>query len=362
MKGITIIIIINLIAGSNSAQNYLNGPECVSYDSLSNRYIVSNWTNGNVIEIDSSGNQSFFTTGLGHAYGNFIKDSTVYISNGTSILGLNLFNPLDTIVHIQVPSASQMDGITIDDNNNIYAVDVIQALIFKINLLTLNPSIFVTGLSSRPQDVIFDKKNNRLLTCSWYGNSPIQAISLIDSSVTDLVTTIYGNCDGLAMDEYGNVYFSTWANNSVYFYDSTFTNPPTKLSGTYNGPSNICFNRKNNIIAVPNFNSNELQLVQIDPTLVIKGNSEYKIFKLQQNYPNPFNPTTVISYQLPVSGNAAIKVYDILGNEIETLVDEYKPAGKYEVEFNESKLANGIYFYQLQAGNFIQTKKMVLIK
>jgi len=89
-------------------------------------------------------------------------------------------------------------------------------------------------------------------------------------------------------------------------------------------------------------------------------------FALLQNYPNPFNPTTVISYQLPVSGNMTLKVYDILGNEVATLVDEFKPAGSYEVEFNPASgnrnLASGIYFYQLKAGNTIDTRKMILIK
>ena len=85
-------------------------------------------------------------------------------------------------------------------------------------------------------------------------------------------------------------------------------------------------------------------------------------FKLYQNYPNPFNPTTIIRFQLPVSGNIKIKVFDILGREIKTLVNEEKPAGNYEIEFNASGLSSGIYFYRLQAGSFIETKKMVLIR
>jgi hypothetical protein len=70
----------------------------------------------------------------------------------------------------------------------------------------------------------------------------------------------------------------------------------------------------------------------------------------------------VISYQLPVIGFVTLKVYDILGREVATLVNEEKPAGEYEVEFNGSALPSGIYFYQLNAGAFVQTKKMVLIK
>ena len=93
-------------------------------------------------------------------------------------------------------------------------------------------------------------------------------------------------------------------------------------------------------------------------------------FSLSQNYPNPFNPSTVISYRLPVIGFVTLMVYDILGNEIATLVNEEKPAGEYEVEFNAASLpsrsglalTSGIYFYQLKAGEFIETKKMMLLK
>ena len=85
-------------------------------------------------------------------------------------------------------------------------------------------------------------------------------------------------------------------------------------------------------------------------------------FELSQNFPNPFNPTTKIKYQIPELSFINIKVYDVLGNEIAILVNEEKLAGEYEVEFNGKELTSGIYFYQLEAGNFIQTKKMILLK
>jgi hypothetical protein len=91
-------------------------------------------------------------------------------------------------------------------------------------------------------------------------------------------------------------------------------------------------------------------------------------FSLYQNYPNPFNPSTVISYQIPVSGRVSMKVYDILGKEIVTLVDEYKEAGRYEVEFNVGQtislsfLSSGMYFYKLQVEDYVEVKKMILAK
>lgn len=99
-------------------------------------------------------------------------------------------------------------------------------------------------------------------------------------------------------------------------------------------------------------------------------------FLLEQNYPNPFNPSTRIKYTIPnfTESNLSqgdgtkqgwltvLKVFDVLGNEIATLVNEYKPAGKYEIEFNASLLPSGVYFYQLKVGSFVETKKMVLLR
>jgi hypothetical protein len=90
-------------------------------------------------------------------------------------------------------------------------------------------------------------------------------------------------------------------------------------------------------------------------------------FSLSQNYPNPFNPTTTIQYSIPSNGkgetsNVTLKVFDVLGNEAATLVNEEKQPGVYEVEFDASQLSSGIYFYKLQTENYSSTKKMILLK
>jgi hypothetical protein len=114
------------------------------------------------------------------------------------------------------------------------------------------------------------------------------------------------------------------------------------------------------------------EVLNIVTTGVEDDELSVKEFSLEQNYPNPFNPSTVISYQLPVYCIVTLKVYDLLGNEVATLVDEYKSAGNYEVAFsaiggsasggNAYNLTSGIYFYKLQAGSYTETKKLVLMK
>ena len=85
-------------------------------------------------------------------------------------------------------------------------------------------------------------------------------------------------------------------------------------------------------------------------------------FILMQNYPNPFNPSTTIQYVIISRQFVSLKVYDILGREVATLVNEEKPIGSYRINFNGSKLTSGVYFYRLQTGSFTQTKKFVLLR
>ncbi|MDP2365613.1 MAG: T9SS type A sorting domain-containing protein, partial [Ignavibacteria bacterium] len=114
-----------------------------------------------------------------------------------------------------------------------------------------------------------------------------------------------------------------------------------------------------------------LKIIDMDGTFTYSDVVEVETgpisFELAQNYPNPFNPSTKISWQSPVGSRQTIKVYDVLGNEVVTLVDEYRTAGSYEVDFQSGsvggqQLASGIYIYRLSAGNFTETKKMVLLR
>ena len=87
-----------------------------------------------------------------------------------------------------------------------------------------------------------------------------------------------------------------------------------------------------------------------------------KDYNLSQNYPNPFNPSTSINYSIPIGGIVKLKVFDVLGREVATLVNTQQKTGNHKIEFNASKFASGIYFYTLQINDFISTKKMVLLK
>ena len=117
------------------------------------------------------------------------------------------------------------------------------------------------------------------------------------------------------------------------------------------------------ISTIPFDSFSEFAIGSLDSVAVsVSGNPEPKTFNMAQNYPNPFNPSTTIQFRIPAFSFVNLKVYDVMGKEVATLVNEARPAGSYEVEFDGNALASGIYYYQIKAGNFLEIKKMLLLK
>jgi hypothetical protein len=152
----------------------------------------------------------------------------------------------------------------------------------------------------------------------------------------------------------------------------------------------LTFDNSGNLLGIKGNLLSNGELIKIDPnsgvgTLI--GNTGYKGFGglaiyngsstdievdnfsplpekylLEQNYPNPFNPTTIIKYQIPENSFVTLKIYDLLGKEVATLVNKEQTKGFYSTEFNAEKLSSGVYFYRLHAGSFVETRKMILLK
>ncbi len=147
---------------------------------------------------------------------------------------------------------------------------------------------------------------------------------------------------------YQNWYGSAWLNGSKYLYSYDGNNNLTELLvQDWDG-----FDWVNEYKAIYSY----------IPTDVKELTGEFNDYSLSNNFPNPFNPTTTIRFQISNPKVVSLKVYDVLGNKIATLVDEYKTAGSYEVAFDAGNLPSGIYFYKLQSGSFSKTLKMVLLK
>ncbi len=155
--------------------------------------------------------------------------------------------------------------------------------------------------------------------------------------------------------------------NDTVFWNFSYTAPDSLLSDTlYSVANSVNWDSIPSNLDKWNFGENFAIHIIDNPVHIENENSQPKVFTLDQNYPNPFNPSTNIRFSISDFGFVSLTVYDILGNEVAILVNDYLAAGNYDVEFSlESgirKEATGIYLYQLKSGNFTQTKKMVLLK
>jgi hypothetical protein len=144
--------------------------------------------------------------------------------------------------------------------------------------------------------------------------------------------------------------------------------PDTAIEGTYKAEVGVVAYYSGFLKGSSKF-TNKQAFIMSTFTVHVSGssgiNDEQKLpteFNLAQNYPNPFNPTTIINYQLPSNSHVVLKVYNMLGQEAATLVNEKREAGKHTVEFDASRLTSGVYFYRIQAGSFTQTKKLLLLR
>ena len=148
-------------------------------------------------------------------------------------------------------------------------------------------------------------------------------------------------------------------------WDSTLSNNPAniyvKLNSTFTEIQGIMFYSHSYYKIVPRKNDDFIGYVGAVGVTDKPSKLPFS-YKLNQNFPNPFNPSTTINYSIPKESIVTLKIYNILGQEVKTLVSESKAPGNYNVRFNASELSSGVYFYSLKAGNYYQVKKMMLLK
>jgi hypothetical protein len=356
---------ILLIPQICEAQNLLSGPQKIVIDSKHNRYLVSNF-NGNIVQIDSAGNQSIFKWNAEFNDGMEIVGNTVYGTfyspgNPGQVKGYDL-DTRQPVMEVHVNYVTHLSSITADSSGNLYLSASFGTKIVKMRLSDLAHWLFVDGQGlNNPNGMIYEEANNRLVVCEDRPNPSIKAVSLVDSAVTTLTTTNLAGSDGIAKDVNGIYYLTGYFLNGIYMFDSAFSQPPEII---YYGSGIVfpTYDEKDHALLITKFNTNTWEKIPLPVSSVYNTTNRPKEFILYQNYPNPFNPSTTIGYLIPHRGHITLKIYDTLGNEIATLINEENSVGEYEIEFDGKELKSGIYFYQFRAGSFVDTKKMVLMK
>ncbi len=371
---LTILFTISIVC-TGISQNLLNNPESVVFDSLRNRYLVSNWGDGAIVQIDSNGEQSYFNTDYLNQYqiaGLYVHNDTLLGAAGNApnsgVIGFNIETG-QQLFHVILPNVGLPNDIVVDKNGIIYVTDYWGSKLYKIDHHI--PSVLIDQGLANPNGMIIDSTNNRLLILSVVPNSKILAVDLSDTMITTVYTTTFSGMDGITVDSDKNVYVSEWGGDAVHKFAGGFSSGLSLFSSGHTDPADIYFDKVNNILAVPNFSSNSVDFIPI-PLANITNRDIYQPRKmeLKQNYPNPFNPATTINYFLPKTSLVQLKVFNSLGQEIITLVNKLQDSGSKSVKWNGTDnsgkiVSSGVYIYQLQTkytDKAVQYKKMLLIR
>lgn len=332
-----VVLLIALGAGTAFGQ-FLNWPESIVFDAANNRYLLSNYANGYIVQVDSSGVQSYFvhaeTIGI---QGLEIRGNTVYVGSGLSVRGFDLTTGA-RVFYVPIPGAVNLNDVTLDSAGNLYASDVYGHTIYKVELATGNWSAFARDSIRFPNGIYSDPPNNRLLVCSFRYHSPIQAVSLADSSVSTVTATSLSNFDGLTQDSFGSFYASSWNTTAIYKFDRNFSYAPQLLYHNSGGPADIACNRRDNLLAVPLMNSNRMELLPCTPYgIAERGNPESRTSPGLSVRPNPFASFTTV----PGRNHDEFCIRDDSGRKIETCFGNRIGQG----------LAPGVYFLQSASGS-----------
>lgn len=225
--------------------------------------------------------------------------------------------------------------VEVDKYGNVYVLG--KSVGLGLTLSKYDASGNTLWVRSRPDNVI--------------GNLPILRLDKDQFAYTGFKITLSSGKEKLAFEKYdpnGNLKWTAYNSDSA----------------TYTNVFDFLVDSSYNLYATGTHADQVITLKFVQtPTLINTSLNEIPSeYKLEQNYPNPFNPVTTIDFQLPKDVNVKIKVYDVSGKEIKTLIDEFKQAGSYNISFDGSNLSSGVYFYRIEAGDFVQTKRMVLLK
>ena len=355
---------------------YLSNPESAVYDSINNLYLISNFGNGSIVQIDSMGTQSIYLSNVQSSGGLHIVDSVLYMVCGVNgIKGYDLLTG-ENVFYVTISGFPNINDITSDNSGNLYVSFPAGNAIYKINIASEQSWVFTNQGLLAPNGLFFDEENNRLLLVSYRPNSPIQAVSLIDSTVSLVTYTGKHNLDGLTRDAEGNYYFSSWQTNSVYIIDGDFLSSPELFSSHNDDPADIYFDIENNLLVVPLFFTSQVEFIP-GPVNYFSENviSPTSDFINIYNYPNPFrasgasrSSSTTISYQLTEQSDIEIAIYNIKGQKVKTLTDNSFEKGNHSIIWNSDDesgkvVDSGVYFYKLKVkGKTEIVKKCLLLK
>lgn len=352
------------------AQNLLHAPQKIVIDAPRNRLLVSNDTvTGDIVQIDSAGNQTYFVQGAGFIDGMEIVGDTVYgVCKNRKIKAYHLVTK-QIVMEKSIPGVSTkyLSSITSDSAGHLFISCPKLNEIYKLRISDQAWWLFAgnNGLNN-PNGILLERTFNRIVVI---GDSPspssIYAISLTDSSVSTITTTSFNSPDGIVRDKFGYYYVGGYYLQAIFIIDPGFGQLPSSF---FPGTSMVypTYDIRDHSLLVTHYNTNTWERIPLTTT-GISNVKHLKEFTLYPVSPNPFNTEVTIKFELNRHLKAQMFVYDSSGSQVAKLMNAEQGPGRYSISWDGKSssgdvLADGMYYFRMTVNGVVQTQKALMTK
>lgn len=355
-----LLFVLLMASGSVLAQPY-NHPESVAHDPVGQRYLVSNFGDGRIVQVAADGAVTDFDTSLPRIAGLLVHAGRLYAAanlephKGVAVWDLSTD---ERVEFVPIPESNLLNDLAVDDTGHLFVTDYWTTGLYRVDLATGLHELFAAAELNEPNGIVFDAANRRMLVTSHDPGYPLHAIDVDSGQVTVAAMTYLPSQDGLAYDAAGNLYISSWYTNGVHRFGPDLAYPGEQVTSGHQGPADISIDLVNHVLCVPNYLNHTVEFIPLQSTPA--PIPEAAMF--HGAAPSPFNATTRLRFSLAVAAAVRLEIYDARGRRVASLADDELAAGDHAVTWSPRDLASGIYLARLQTGGQAQTRRVVLVE
>jgi len=359
MRKLSYLLLLLGSFGNASAQS-LSGVESVEYDPVNNRYLAS--SDGiSIISIAPDGGLSHFGSGLVADYGMEVVGNTLFAIAGTRIKGYDLTSAA-VVMDLNITGALFLNGLASNGSDRLWATDFNGYDIYEVNISDLSSPSFAMvadqtdlGTANRPNGIVYDGANNRVVFVNWGTNAPIKAMDLTSYNVTTLIAnTGLGNIDGIARDGQGNWYVSSWSPARITRYASDFSSPETITVPGINNPADICYSLATDTLAIPG--GNQVLFVGFESS-VVGVDAPAATASVSIRY---FAGLPQVGFELTRPQPVTVEVVDMGGRVVYTAMEGQQNSGRQTIVLAAIGLESGAYVCRISSPEVNATERFVI--